>query len=70
MRQFEETLGTRLIERKTGRYELTQAGENVKEASIRIEREMLGVDGALLGKDASRLGPSRWRPLTTWHPRF
>ncbi len=57
MRQFEEKLGTRLIERKTGRYELTQAGENVKEASARIEREVLGVDSALLGKDAQQVGP-------------
>ena len=57
MRQFEEKLGTRLLERKTGRYELTQAGENVKEASGRIEREILGVDGALLGKDTQQVGP-------------
>jgi len=57
MRQFEEKLGTRLIERKTGRYELTQAGENVKEASGRIEREVLAVDGALLGKDTQHVGP-------------
>ncbi len=57
MRQFEEKLGTRLIERKTGRYELTQAGENVKEASARIEREVLGVDSALLGQDAQQVGP-------------
>ncbi len=57
IRQFEETLGTRLLERKTGRYELTQAGENVKEASDRIEREVLGVDGALLGKDTQQVGP-------------
>lgn len=57
MRQFEEQLGTRLIERKSGRYELTHAGENVKEASRRIEREVLGVDGALLGGDAQKVGP-------------
>ena len=57
IRSFEEKLGTRLLERKTGRYELTQAGENVKEASGRIEREVLGVDGALLGKDAQQVGP-------------
>jgi molybdate transport repressor ModE-like protein len=57
MRQFEEKLGTRLLERKTGRYELTQAGENVKEASSRIEREVLGVDSALLGRDAQQVGP-------------
>ena len=57
IRQFEEKLGTRLLERKTGRYELTQAGENVKEASGRIEREVLGVDGTLLGKDTQQVGP-------------
>ena len=57
IRSFEEKLGTRLLERKTGRYELTQAGENVKEASGRIEREVLGVDAALLGKDAQQVGP-------------
>lgn len=57
IRQFEAKLGSRLLERKTGRYELTQAGENVKEASARIEREVLGVDGALLGKDSQQVGP-------------
>jgi len=57
IRQFEDKLGTRLLERKTGRYELTQAGENVKEAASRIEREVLGVDGALLGKDTQQVGP-------------
>lgn len=57
MRQFEEKLGTRLIERKTGRYELTQAGQNVMEASGRIEQEVLSVDGALLGKDTQQVGP-------------
>jgi molybdate transport repressor ModE-like protein len=57
IRQFEEKLGSRLLERKTGRYELTPAGENVKEASERIEREVLGVDGALLGKDTQQVGP-------------
>jgi len=57
MRQFEEKLGSRLIERKTGRYKLTQAGQNVMEAAGRIEREVLAVDGALLGKDTQYVGP-------------
>jgi len=57
MRQFEDNLGTRLLERKTGRFELTQAGENIKEASSRIEREVLAVDGALLGQDTQQVGP-------------
>lgn len=59
IRQFEQKLGTRLLERKTGRYELTPAGESVKEASRRIEREVLGVDGTLLGKDTRHVGPLR-----------
>ena len=57
IRQFEEKLGARLLERKMGRYELTQAGKNVKEASSRMEREVLGVDGVLLGKDSQQVGP-------------
>lgn len=57
IRQFEDKLGTRLLERKIGRYELTPAGENVKEAAVRIEREALGIDGALLDKDTLLVGP-------------
>lgn len=57
MRQLEDKLGTRLLERKTGRYELTPAGENIKEASARIEREILAVDGAISGKDTQLVGP-------------
>jgi molybdate transport repressor ModE-like protein len=59
MRQFELKLGARLIERKKGGYELTQAGEHVKEAANNIEREILGVDGALIGKDTHLIGPLR-----------
>ena len=75
IRSFEEKLGTRLLERKTGRYELTQAGENVKEASSRIEREVLGVDGALLGKDSQQVGPLKVAALnnmasTVFMPMF
>ena len=59
IRQFELNLGARLIERKKGGYELTQAGEHVKEAANNIEREILGVDGALIGKDTHLTGPLR-----------
>ncbi|WP_020678281.1 LysR family transcriptional regulator [Geopsychrobacter electrodiphilus] len=57
LRALEETLGTRLIERKKTGYELTPAGEHIKQSAIRVEREMLGVDEALLGKDAALAGP-------------
>jgi len=57
MRSLEEKLGTRLIERKKTGYELTLAGEQIKQSAIRIEREMLNVDEALTGKDADLFGP-------------
>lgn len=59
MRQLEEKLGARLIERKKTGYELTPAGEKVKLASINIESEVITVDGALLGKDTNLVGPLR-----------
>jgi len=59
MRQFEEKLGARLIERKNSGYELTRAGEHVQHAALRIESEVLGVDNALQGKDANLVGPLR-----------
>ena len=59
MRQFEQKLGTRLIERKQGGYELTPAGESVKEAASHIEREVLTVDGALHDIDTNLVGPLR-----------
>lgn len=59
MRSLEEKLGARLIERKKTGYELTVAGENIKQSAIRIEREMLNVDDALLGKDANLVGSLR-----------
>lgn len=59
LRSLEEKLGARLIERKKTGYELTMAGENIKESALRVEREMLSVDGALLGKDTQLVGPLR-----------
>ncbi|MDH3389202.1 MAG: LysR family transcriptional regulator [Gammaproteobacteria bacterium] len=59
MRKMEAKLGARLVERKKTGYELTAAGENVRQAAIRIETEVLGVDGAVLGKDSSLVGPLR-----------
>lgn len=59
MRQLEEALGARLLERKPNGYELTRAGENLKEAALRMECEVLGVDGALPGTDTELCGPLR-----------
>ena len=57
LRKLEDKLGARLMERKKSGYELTLAGENVKQAAHRMETEMLHVDGAVLGKDANLVGP-------------
>ncbi|HEC19017.1 MAG TPA: LysR family transcriptional regulator [Gammaproteobacteria bacterium] len=59
MRKLEEKLGTRLVERKKTGYELTAAGEDVKQAALRMEAEMLAVDGALQNRDTRLSGPLR-----------
>lgn len=59
IRQFELKLGVRLIERKQGGYELTSAGKNVQGAATSIEREVLGIDVELKGKDSHLIGPLR-----------
>ncbi len=59
MRQLEEKLGTRLIERKKTGYELTAAGDKIKLAAERMESEILSVDGSVLGKDTRLVGPLR-----------
>jgi molybdate transport repressor ModE-like protein len=57
LRKLENKLGARLVERKNTGYELTLAGENVKQAAKRMETEMLHVDGAVLGVDSNLVGP-------------
>jgi molybdate transport repressor ModE-like protein len=59
IRQFENKLGARLLERKQSGYELTREGEHVKDAAINIEREILGIDGALKGIDSQLIGSLR-----------
>ena len=59
MRKMEEKLGARLVERKKTGYELTPAGENVKQAALRVETEVLGMDGVVAGKDSNLVGPLR-----------
>ena len=56
MRKLEENLGARLIERKNSGYELTHAGDDVKQSALRIETEMLYVDSAVMNKDSSLAG--------------
>lgn len=57
LRKLEEALGARLLERKNSGYELTPAGENVRQAADRMDTEVMQVDAAVLGKDANLVGP-------------
>ena len=57
MRQLESKLSVRLIERKTSGYELTAAGEKLKQAALRMESEVISVDESLFGKDIKLVGP-------------
>ncbi len=59
LRLLEESLATRLIERKTSGLELTQAGEGLKLSAGKIEAEILEFEGALGGQDSSAAGELR-----------
>lgn len=51
MRKLEQDLGARLFDKVPSGYELTPAGEKLMRAAVRMERELLEVDGELSGKD-------------------
>ena len=59
LRALELELGARLLERKKSGYEFTAAGANLQLAALRMEREVLEVDGTLGGRDARLEGELR-----------
>lgn len=59
LQQLEKSLSVRLLDKKRSGYELTPAGEDLRDAALRMEREVLGVDGVLLGQDANLSGSLR-----------
>lgn len=59
MRKLEQDMGVRLFDKVQSGYALTPAGEKLKLAACRMEREMLEVDGALAGNDLKPSGPLR-----------
>jgi len=67
-RQFEQTLGARLADRVQGGYQLTPAGEHVRETALRVEREVLNVDVVLQYRDAKMVGPLRVSALSNMAP--
>lgn len=59
LRKLEEDMGARLIERKNTGYELTTAGENVQQAALKMETEVLHMDSAVSGRDTDLTGTLR-----------
>jgi len=56
---LEKNLGVSLFTRTKNVYELTIEGVKIESAAIRMESEVTGLDGALLGKNDSLIGPLR-----------
>lgn len=59
LQHLEASLGVRLLDKKRSGYELTAAGEDLRESALRMEREVLNVDGTLQGLDANLRGTLR-----------
>lgn len=59
LQHLEKRLGTRLFDKKRAGYELTSAGERLKEAALGMEREVVAVDGTLQGQERNLAGGLR-----------
>jgi len=59
IKAFEKQLGANLLRRNKGTYELTKAGIKIRDAALKVEREIISVDGALLNKDDPLAGTLR-----------
>lgn len=59
IRSLEKQLGANLVRRNKGSYVLTQAGSRIKDAALKVEKEITGIDGALLSKNDPLFGPLR-----------
>jgi DNA-binding transcriptional LysR family regulator len=59
VRTLEKKLGVELIIRVKGVYELTKAGRQITSTAVRIESEVLGIDGTFLNKDDPLTGKLR-----------
>ena len=59
MKALESQLGTRIIERKKSGYELTEAGEELKLAAVKMEIEAFQIEGVLAGQENRAAGELR-----------
>jgi DNA-binding transcriptional LysR family regulator len=65
VKALERQLGTNLVRRRKGTYELTRAGEEIRKAALNIEKEITGVDGTLLKDNAPLTGSIRVTTINT-----
>lgn len=59
IKAFEKQLGTNLIRRNKGSYELTKAGIKFRDAALKVEKEIISAEGALLSKNDPLKGTLR-----------
>jgi molybdate transport repressor ModE-like protein len=59
VKSLEKQLGTNLLRRKKGAYELTRAGKRIEAAALKIEKEIAAFDGALVSDAVPMVGPLR-----------
>lgn len=57
--ELERSLGARLFERTPSGFQLTPAGQDVVSVAERVEREVLELEGRVLGRDVRLTGPLR-----------
>jgi len=59
VKALEKKLGTILVRRNKGAYELTKAGKKIRNAALKVEKEITSVDGTLLKDDDPLTGTLR-----------
>lgn len=59
IRALEQQIASPLVERKASGYVLTEAGEELKETALRIEKELLSFEGAVGGQSDDASGELR-----------
>ncbi len=65
VKALEKDLGSNLVRRKRGRYELTKAGSRLEHAALKVESEVIQVDGALLNRSEPLTGRLRVTTINT-----
>ena len=65
IKALEQDLGSNLVRRKQGLYKLTEAGRKLEVSALRVESEVVKVDGAILNKHEPLTGRLRVTTINT-----